>query len=159
MTKAVVILPKRNPFDAKKMRGVITSTLNGTAKAVKVDFDVTTQTWNHRPTFKIESPSEYTREISTNDDVYAMLEVGTRPHVIRPKRPRGILRFTTPFRSKTIPNEIRSRKGSKGNTPVVARLVHHPGTKPRLWSKVIAKKWQAQIGTTFQRAIDSAATS
>lgn len=156
MTKAVVILPKRKPFDAAKMRGVIQSTLNATAKNIKVDFDVTTQTWNHRPVFKIASPSEYTREISTNDDVYAMLEVGTRPHIIRPKKPRGILRFTTPFRSKTIPNEIRSRKGSKGNTPVVARVVHHPGTAPRLWSKVIAKKWNAQIGNTSQRAIDAA---
>lgn len=157
MTKAVVILPKKPVFDAKKMRGAIISALNGTAKAIKVDFDVTTQTWQHRPTFKIASPSEFTREISTDDDVYAMLEVGTKPHVIRPKRARGILRFTMPFRSKTIPNEIRSRKGNKGNTPVVARRVNHPGTKPRLWSKVIAKKWNAQIGNVFQRAIDSAA--
>ncbi len=158
MTKATVILPKKKPFDVAKMRGVIQSTLNATAKNIKVDFDVTTQTWNHRPTFKIASPSEYTREISTNDDIYAMLEVGTRPHIITPKKPRGILRFTTPFRSKTIPNEIRSRKGSKGNTPVIARLVHHPGTKPRLWSKAIKRKWDQQIGATFQRAIDSAAS-
>ena len=157
MTKSTVILPKHKPFDVAKMRGVITSTLNATAKNIKVDFDVTTQTWNHRPDFKIASPSEYTREISTTDDIYAMLEVGTRPHVIRPKKPRGILRFTTPFRSKTIPNEIRSRKGSKGNTPVVARVVHHPGTKSRLWTKAIKRKWDQQIGNTFQRAIDSAA--
>ncbi len=158
MTKAVVILPKHKVFDAAKMRGVIMSTLNGTAKAIKVDFDVTTQTWQHRPTFTIASPSEFTREISTDDDIYTMLEVGTRAHIIRPKKPRGILRFTTPFRSKTIPNEIRSRQGSKGNTPVVARIVHHPGTKARLWSKAIKKKWDAQIGTTFQRAIDAAAS-
>jgi len=155
MTKAVVILPKKPVFDAAKMKIAITSTLNGTAKAIKVDFDVTTQTWQHRPAFKIATPSEYTREISTNDDVYAMLEVGTKAHIIRPKKPRGILRFTTPFRSKTIPNEIRSRQGSKGNTPVVARVVRHPGTRPRLWSRAIAKKWNAQIGTTFQRAIDA----
>ena len=157
MTKAQVILPKRKVFDAKKMQGVITSTLNAQAKAIKVDFDVTTQTWQHRSDFRISTPSTYEREISTDDDIYAMLEVGTKPHVIRPKKPRGILRFTVPFRSKTIPNEIRSRKGSKGNTPVIARVVHHPGTKPRLWSKVIAKKWNAQIGATFQRAIDAAA--
>lgn len=156
--KATVILPKKPVFDAKKMRGAITSTLNGTAKAIKVDFDVTTQTWQHRPSFKIASPSEFTREISTNDPIYGMLEKGTKPHVIRPKKPRGILRFTTPFRSKTIPNEIRSRQGSKGKIPVVARIVHHPGTKARLWTKAIAKKWNAQIGVTFQRAIDAAAS-
>jgi hypothetical protein len=158
MTKAIVILPKRKVFDAAKMRGVIVSTLNGTAKAIKVDFDVTTQTWDHRPDFRISSPSEYTREVSTDDDVYAMLEKGTKKHDIRPKKPRGILRFNTPFRAKTVPNAIRSNKGSKGNTPVVARIVHHPGTKPRLWTKAIKKKWDQQIGITFQRAIDAAAS-
>ena len=157
MTKAVVILPKRKVFDVAKMRGVITSTLNATAKNIKVDFDVTTQTWDHTVKIEITSPSEYTREITVHDPIYAMLEVGTKAHIIAPKKPRGILRFTTPFRSKTIPNEIRSRQGSKGNTPVVARVVHHPGTAPRLWSKAIKRKWDQQIGNIFQRAIDSAA--
>jgi hypothetical protein len=156
MAKAIVILPKGKVVDTAKMRGVITSTLNAQAKAIKVDFGVTTQTWNHKPEFTITSPSTYERLISTSDTVYAMLEVGTKPHVIRPKKPRGILRFTTPFRSKTLPSEIASYAGSKGNTPVVARVVHHPGTKPRLWTKAIKAKWDKQIGATFQRAIDSA---
>ena len=38
MTKATVILPKKKPFDVAKMRGVITSTLNATAKNIKIDF-------------------------------------------------------------------------------------------------------------------------
>lgn len=156
MAKAAVILPKKKPFDTAKMRGVITSTLNAQAKAIKVDFDVTTQTWDHRPDFTISSPSEYTREISTNDPIYAMLEVGTKPHIIRPKSARGILRFTTPFRAKTAPREIASYAGSKGSNQVVARVVHHPGTKARNWTKVIKAKWDAQIGPIFQRAIDSA---
>lgn len=37
---------------------------------------------------------------------------GTRPHIIRPRRPGGVLRFTI------------------GGRVVYARLVHHPGTKP-----------------------------
>lgn len=154
--KPQVILPKRPILDVRKMKGAIVSTLNAQAKAIKVDFDVTTQTWNSRPAFKISSPSEYTREISTDDDIYAMLNEGTKAHIIRPKSARGILRFTTPFRSKTIPNQIRSRKGDKGTVPAVARVVHHPGTAARNWNKVIAKKWQERIGDIFQRAIDSA---
>ena len=155
--KAVVILPKRPIIDPRKMKQAIENTLTAQAKAIKVDFDVTTQTWNKRPTFTIKKPSEYVREIGTNDDIYAMLDAGTKPHTIRPKNPRGILLFNTPFRSKTIPNQIRSRQGMKGNTPVVARVVRHPGTAARNWTKVIQKKWQAQIGDIFQRAIDSAA--
>ncbi len=37
---------------------------------------------------------------------------GTRPHIIRPRRPGGVLRFTV------------------GGRVVYARIVHHPGTRP-----------------------------
>lgn len=37
---------------------------------------------------------------------------GTRPHIIRPRRPGGVLRFT-------VDGQV-----------VYARVVHHPGTKP-----------------------------
>jgi len=153
--KAVVILPKRPIIDQRKMRQAIENTLTAQAKAIAVDFSVTTQTWNRRPTFRIERPSDYVREIGTDSELYAMLDKGTKPHTIVPRNKR-ILLFTTPFRSKTIPNQIRSRQGSKGKTPVVARRVHHPGTAARNWNRVIAKKWQAQLGAIFQRAIDSA---
>jgi hypothetical protein len=54
------------------MRGVITSTLNATAKNILVDFSVTTQTWQHLPKTSRSHRLEYTREISTNDDIYAI---------------------------------------------------------------------------------------
>lgn len=146
MTKAVVILPKRNPFDAKKMRGAIVSTLNGTAKAIKVDFDVTTQTWNHRPDFTISSPSEFTREISTDSDIYRFVSKGTKVRYAV---------MTTPFVAKTVPMSIRSRRG-RGGVLFVSKKRPMPGIKARQFEIVIAKKWQAQIGVTFQRTIDSA---
>jgi hypothetical protein len=152
---SVVLLPKKPLVDAAKLRQAITNTLNAQSKAIKVDFDVTTQTWRNRPDFKIESPSDFVREISTDDDVYAMLNEGTRPHLIQPRNKR-ILLFYTPFRSKTIPGQIRSRQGMIGKTKVVARIVHHPGTAARYWNKVIKDKWEAQLPTTFQRAIDAA---
>ena len=154
--RATVILHKRPIVDPRKMSLAIENTLTAQAKAIKVDFGVTIQTWSNRPAFKITTPGRFQRLISTNDDIYAMLDAGTKPHTIRPKNPRGILRFSTPFRSKTLPNEIASYAGSKGNTPVVVRVVRHPGTTARNWAKVIQKKWQAQIGDIFQRAIDSA---
>jgi hypothetical protein len=160
MTKAVVILPKHKVFDAVKMRSVITSTLNAQAKAIKVDFDVTTQTWKaeRRPKFQITSPSEYTREIATDNDVYFMLNVGTKRHTISARNKPFLVFKWQGFRSKTIPNEIRSRKGAQGKQWVRKLSVEHPGTKPRLWTKAIKKKWDAQIGVTFQRAIDAAAS-
>jgi hypothetical protein len=152
---ASIIKPKGSVFKPQQMERAIQNTLTGVAKDIKVDFGVVTQTWQHRPDFKITSPDQYTREIATDDEVFGMLNVGTRAHEIRPKKARGILRFITPFQSKTLPNQIMSRAGSKGQNKVVARVVHHPGTAARNWNKVIAQKWQAQVGAIFQRALDA----
>lgn len=152
---STIIKPKGGVFKPEQQRRIIQNTLTATAKAIKVDHDVTTQTWEHRPTFTIDSPTPFERTISTNDEIYGMLDKGTQAHDIRPKKPRGILRFTTPFKSKTLPGQIMSRGGSKGSSPVVARVVHHPGTKPRRWAKAIAAKWQKQVGAIFQRALDA----
>ena len=50
---------------------------------------------------------------------------GTRPHEIRPRRPGGVLRFTT------------------GGRTVFARRVDHPGTKPNpfLWKAMLAARF------------------
>lgn len=152
---AQIIKPKGSVFKPQQQERIIQNTLTNVAKNIKVDFGVITQTWQHKPTFDIASPDPYTREVSTDHEVFGMLNVGTKPHEIRPKKPRGILRFMTPFTSKTLPNQIMSRSGSKGSQEVVAHVVHHPGTRARQWNKVIAKKWQAQVGAIFQRALSA----
>ncbi len=152
---ATIIKPKGSVFKPEQQRRIIQNTLTATAKAIKVDHDVTTQTWHNRPTFTIASPAPFERTISTSDKVYTMLDKGTKAHIIKPKSARGILRFTTPFQSKTLPNQIMSRGGSKGSSQVVARVVHHPGTAARNWAKTIAAKWQKQVGAIFQRALDA----
>lgn len=45
--------------------------------------------------------------------IASYIENGTRPHLIRPRRAGGVLRFT-----------------ARGGGVVFARVVHHPGTKP-----------------------------
>ena len=152
---ATIIKPKGSVFKPEQQRRIIQNTLTATAKAIKVDHDVTTQTWHNRPTFDIKSPAPFERTISTDNAIYSMLDRGTKAHIIRPKSARGILRFPGAFQSKTLPNQIMSRGGSTGGGTVVARVVHHPGTAARNWAKVIAKKWQAQVGAIFQRALDS----
>lgn len=149
---AQVIKPKKPVFNAAQSERVIQNTLTAIAKDIKIDFDVTTQSWKHRPTTQIASPSPYERTIAPDSDIYAMLDVGTKPHMIRPKRGK-VLRFMSPFRSKTLPNQIMSRAGSVGSNEVFSRGVRHPGTKPRNWSKVIAAKWREQAPIVVQRAI------
>jgi len=155
MPKSRLIIPKKLIADPAKMARALTNGLNATAKGVQTDFNVTVQTWQHKPTFAISSPTPYQREISTDDTIYAFVNEGTKAHDIRPKQPGGRLLFTTPFRAKTVPRQIRSNAGSKGSTPVVAQVVHHPGTEARAFDVVIAEKWDKQMPTIMQRSIDS----
>lgn len=146
------IKPKRSPFRPDQMRRVVTNTMSALAKAIKVDYDVTTQTWDNRPKVTIAGSGPDEREIAVQSAIYAMLEGGTKPHLIRPRRAK-VLAFRSPFRAKTVPNQIMSGPGSQGSTDVFTKAVRHPGTKPRNWSKVIAQKWRKQAPVVMQRAI------
>jgi hypothetical protein len=154
MGQSKVILPKKLVGDPQRMARVITNTLNATAKNIKIDFQVTSQTWNDKPDFVIEQPDPYERIIGTSHKIYDMLNEGTRAHDIRPRNGK-VLRFGTPFRAKTIPRSISSGPGSKSKNVVWSRGVHHPGTKPRKWDEAIREKWDGLVGPIFQRAIDS----
>lgn len=155
MGKSKVIAPKGLLIDVRSQKRAIGNALNGAAKGVKVDFGVTTRTWDHRPEFAISSPSAFEREVSTDDAVYGMLDEGTKAHDIEVKN-APFLRFKwRGFRSKTVPNDIRSRKGAQGKLWAQKKIVHHPGTKPRNWTKVIKRKWDRQLPVLLQRAIDS----
>lgn len=61
------------------------------------------RTWTLRPQFTVFTNVEYAQ----------MVHDGTRPHIIRPRRPGGVLRFQV------------------GGQVVYARVVHHPGTRAR----------------------------
>lgn len=149
-----VILPRRLLSDPQAMARAITNQLNATALAIQADFKVTTQTWKDKPEFTITSPSPYERVIGTSDAIYAMLNAGTPPHPISAHS--GVLRFSAPFQSKTLPHSISSGPGSRGGSEVYRRTVQHPGTEPREWDTTIAEKWDREAATQMQRAIDAA---
>lgn len=152
---ARIIKPRRPVFKAAESARAVTNAMTAIAKNIKVDYDVTTQTWDNRPTVQIAGSGPSERTITVESDIYAMLEGGTKAHMIRPRRAK-VLAFRSPFRSKTVPNQIMSRPGSTGATEVFSkRGVRHPGTKPRNWSKVIAAKWRKQAPIIMQRAIDA----
>ncbi len=150
------MLPKKLISDPAKMAKVIQNTLNEQALAVKIDFEVTVQTWGDPASFTVVAPSPFVREIGTGDSIYSMLNAGTKPHAILPKRGKT-LRFRGPFQAKTVPNSISSGPGSVGTTEMYRRGVQHPGTEARNWDTVIAKKWRRLFARQMQRAIDAAA--
>ena len=153
MIRMTPILPKGKLFDAAKLQRAIDNGLDASAKGAQADFGVTTQTWSERPTFRIiKRPGE--REVSTDDQRYAWVNDGTRPHIIR-ARNGPFLHFRTGGRPKTIPRRIRSYKGSAGKTWVRTKWVLHPGTFAREFTEVIHLKWQTQLPITLQRAINA----
>jgi len=67
-------------------------------------------------------------------DVYyaPFVNDGTRPHIIRPRRPGGTLRFTV------------------GGRVVYAKVVHHPGTRARPFLDRALREVAAARGYTFR---------
>lgn len=142
-------------LDSKKGKRAVDNALDGGSLAVKVDFNVVTQTWKHQPGFVIEK-REGAREIYTIDKIFTIVTRGARPHIIQAK-PGKTLRFMSKFRPKSRPNAIRSNAGFVGGKVVYARRVNHPGHKARDFDIAIAKKWAKEFPAIMQRAIDSEA--
>ncbi len=144
MIQARAIVPKDVLLDPKRMARAIENALDGAAEAAKVDFEVTTQTWKHKPEFKIrKSPGK--RVISTDDKPFFFVTRGTRVR-------RALM--SADFRAKTVPRQIRSRAG-RGRVVVIKKTIKRPGIKAREFEEVIGEKWNKQLPVTLQRAIDA----
>lgn len=155
MTMKAIKIP-RNLFNTAQLERAIENALTGSAKAAKVDFDVTTQTWTKRPEFTIDSePGK--RTISTDNEIYGYVNDGTPPHPIVAKNAPTLV-FGVPFKAKTAVRVIGSGAGSKGATIRRPKAVQHPGTDAREFDQVIKEKWDDLLPVTLQRSIDSELT-
>src|SRR4030042_6039782 len=77
------------------------------------DFDKTTATWKHKPTFAsgVELGGGRIKvEVKTDNEIYGYVTRGTSPHIIRPKNAKS-LRFNSGFYAKTFPHVIGSVAG------------------------------------------------
>lgn len=147
------IVGKKGVFDPKKWKKAIENAGNMSSKAVQVDFEVTTKTWQHQPVFAITRPDDHTWQVSTDDKIYGYVSDGTQPHVIRPRNAK-VLAFKGGSRPKSRPGWIGSNKGSPGRgKSVFSKEVHHPGTAAREFAQAIKKKWDVEWPRQIARAI------
>lgn len=145
-----VIKPSRLKDDAMRL-----ALLNGMRKVgtqIKQDFEKTTQTWDHKPKFEtlVSLSGGPTVLVETNDEIYHYVSEGTKPHTIRPTRAR-VLAFPGVYNAKTTPGVLEARSGGSSGDMVYTKEVRHPGTQPRKFDELIAKKWQSK----FKREMES----
>jgi hypothetical protein len=143
-------------FDASIAKKAIVNAMNGAAKAAKVDFDVTTQTWNNRPVFTIVAPTPFERQVMTDNEIYGYVDEGTKPHIIVPRTKKALAFFAGGYKAKTRVRVIGSKAG--GSPPginTIVPIVHHPGTDAREFSQAIEEKWNDRLPEILQRAIDA----
>lgn len=146
-------------LDPQQAVRAIENVLTMQAKAIKVDYGVTTRTWKNKPTFVIEK-RPFERLIYTTDKVYGIVSAGARPHKIRARNaPMLAFQWGGPgsYKPKTQPLSIASRAGGATGPIVRRKEVNHPGHKARKFPEAIGKKWDERAPRQLQRAIASEA--
>ena len=153
-----LIQPKA--LNTAQMRSVLTEALHKAALDIQKDFQRTTSTWKHKPAFRITNTSTKDRlseRIETDDSIYTMLSVGTRPHIIRPRNGKVLAFRGGPYTAKSVPGTLNARTGGASGATVTARFVNHPGTAPRHFDQTVAKEWRKKFPDRMQDALNKAA--
>lgn len=139
-------------FDERSFRRVIRNIRAARAKDIKVDFDVTTQTWSDPPKAKIQLVGDTTALIFIADDRYTFVNEGTKAHQILPRTASRLV-FQANYKAKTTVGAIASRAGGAFGPTVYSMAVEHPGTKARKFDDLIAAKWNKLLPGIIDRAI------
>lgn len=88
-------------------------------------------------------------------DLWAALDTkGNPPHVIKPKKPGGTLRFQTGYQPHTRPVARFGGPGQATGSTAFAKEVNHPGFPPRKFSEKINKR----LRPAFLKAVSRGAS-
>jgi hypothetical protein len=155
LIKLVAIKPNAKKVDFTRFSAAAKLGLKDAGDAALEDFRKTTATWSKQPDFTTKEQKDGVL-IGTDNDVWNMLDKGTRAHRIIARRGKR-LRFSGGFRAKTRPGFIGSQSGGSGTGgPVFVQSIDHPGTVARSWSKLIAAKYKVQLSRFIDARIREA---
>lgn len=153
--KLIPIIPKGFEAQMKALPGAVTKGMRKAAEAVKQDFELTVKGWENPAEFAIEAQADGSFVVGTDDHIWGYVDKGTPPHIISPKRGK-VLVFGVGGRPKTTPGRLTSGGGSKGSVVVIRPRVNHPGTAPRNFTALIAKRWKRGVQPFVRAAIEEA---
>lgn len=149
-------------FKSSVFREDVGKALADVAAGMLKDYERTQSTWKHKAKFDTEidtgigTGGKTEIKIETSDAVYGYVDKGTRKHLIKPRRKKALL-FNSKFKPKTGPMSLQAGPGASGPPVVGAKVVHHPGTKPRNFSKRIKQKWEPEYKRQMKNAMARAA--
>lgn len=142
------------------IRGQIEQVLrNRTGPELRRLFKGTTDGWKNKPDFsqKFTNRTDFVsvRVWATggNKRQYGIVNFGSRPHQIRPRR-GGMLRFQPGYRAATRPRVLSSRSAQRFGDFIAARSVKHPGFEAREFDLTVAEKIAPGFAKDVQNAIN-----
>mgnify|MGYP001457108663 CR=1 FL=1 len=146
------------PLQSSIFREEIEKALKSLEKDALTDFQRTVVTWKNKPTFtsKISLHNPLSLEIGTEDEIYGYVDLGTKPHIIRAKTPKGLFfkGRTKKGKPKTTPNIVQAFPGQPGEGLVNIMQVNHPGNKPRKFSHWIEKTYKEELDRELKNALE-----
>lgn len=154
MIKIAPIKPSAKAINFSRFADAAKLGMRDAAEAALEDMQKTTATWRNQPDFTIKEQRDGFM-VGTSNDVWNMLDKGTRAHRIIARRAKR-LRFGAGFRAKTRPGFIGSTAGNSGAGAIFRSSVNHPGTTARAWSKLIAAKYKTQLARFISARIKEA---
>jgi len=150
-----VTLPKKPLVDTKRFLRGLERAVDDTTAIAQANFQATTKTWKHKPKFKRTKATRRGRaiegQVTTKDEIYSYVTLGTRRHIIRPKR-KSWLRFRGGYRAKTSRRVLGSHKGGAFGPSRFAKAVVHPGTEAREFQQEIAARRRVNLHNFVLRA-------
>jgi hypothetical protein len=157
-----VLFKKISPssFNDKAIYASLVSGMNDVVDEANDVFQSTVKDFSSKPNFEKNVKTESNKisgSVLTDDENYRRLNYGTRPHVIRPRRPGGMLVFRVPFKSKTTLTRLPSRAGSRGNNVIFARKVNHPGFKARKYEDRVTSKMKKPFNKIMNASLNTGA--
>jgi hypothetical protein len=150
----------------KNGRREIVAAAKAHAARVKGEFEAEVANWSraNRPSFTTEVKVGETEIVVTvrpyarrrTSDIFRYVDLGTPPHIIRPKRAKALRFFwggPGSYKPKTAPAGQPKRLAGGQPVDVVFTLkVKHPGTEPR----EISQRIQERTYDDFRREIENA---
>lgn len=124
---------------------------------VEALFRKTTDGWSDKPRWERDfkrTGRSLEANIYTTDEIYTLVNLGSPPHTIRPRKAGGLLRFQEGYRSATKPRFIGSQAKRRFGNWREQTVVNHPGFDAREFDKAIAKRYKPTFIKGIEKSLE-----